>query len=75
MSGAGGRARQASVVDDVGCVCCEWAVARRLEYHGSGGVASRVNVVTGGGMDSECSALPWAVREDGHVMPAELSVR
>ena len=50
-------------------------MARRLEYHESGGVASRVSVVTGGGMDSECSALPWAVREDGHVMPAELSVR
>ena len=50
-------------------------MARRLGYHGSGGVASRASVVTGGGMDCECSALPWAVREDGHVMPAELSVR
>ena len=46
-----------------------------MEYHESGGVASRVSVVTGGGMDSECSALPWVAREDGHVMPAELSVR
>ena len=31
-----------------------------MEYHRSGGVASRVSVVTGGGMDSEslpCRAL------------------
>ena len=39
-----------------------------MEYHGCGGVASRVRVVTGGGMDSGYSALPWVAREDGHVM-------
>jgi hypothetical protein len=54
VSGAGGRS--ASVVDDVWGVCGR-AVARRLEYHGCGGVASRVSVVTGGGMESGCSAL------------------
>lgn len=57
----------ASSVSSVGCG--GWcAVVRRLEYHGCGGVASRVRVVTGGGMDSGYSALPWVAREDGHVM-------
>lgn len=76
MSGAGGRARQASVVDDVGCVC----------LREGGGAALGIPQERWRCKQGECcdrrrygfgvlSALPWAVREDGHVMPAELSVR